>query len=36
MAELYEITFAPFAPQFYGNAGLDHMKLYGIEFSDCI
>jgi sterol carrier protein 2 len=30
-SELTEFTKAPFAPQFFGNAGMDHMKRYGTK-----
>ena len=29
MAEMFEITSAPMAPQLFANAGLEHMKRYG-------
>jgi len=29
MAEVFQISGAPIAPQMFGNAGIEHMKKYG-------
>jgi len=30
MSESFEISAAPMMPQMFGNAGVEHMKKYGI------
>jgi len=30
MAQCHEITAAPLMPQMFGNAGVEHMRKYGI------
>ena len=30
MADAFEITAAPMAPQMFGNAGIEHMQKYGM------
>ena len=31
MSEVFEIGAAPLMPQMFGNAGVEHMRKYGME-----